>query len=238
MFSFFDAYQMRCLKRFEKMIVLTEGDASEWRKYMPRVEVIPNPVTFYPEKVLTHEVTKKRIICVGRLHEQKGFDMLIDAFSLIASKCPQWHIDFYGSGDDEFLLRQLILDRNLEGRIFIHEPSTDIYKEYQASDFLVLSSRYEGFGLVLVEAMSCGIPCLAFQCKYGPADVISDGENGMLVADGQIEDLADKMLWMIEHKEERLRMGEKARMKARNYQKDLIMKRWETLFNSFQKELQ
>ena len=234
----YDAYQMSCLKHFEKLIVLTEGDASEWRKYMPRVEVISNPVTFYPEKVLTHEVTKKRIICVGRLHVQKGFDMLIDAFSLIASRCPQWHIDIYGSGDDEVMLRQMIVDRNLEKRIIIHEPSDDIYKEYQTSDFLVLSSRYEGFGLVLAEAMSCGIPCVAFKCKYGPDDVLTDGDDGFLVENGNVKELAGKMLWMIEHKEERLRMGVKAREKAKKYQIDLIMKRWETLFNSFQKESQ
>lgn len=227
----YDAYQMDCLKRFDKMVVLTEGDAAEWRKYISRVVVIPNPVTFFPEQVLTHEKPSNRIICVGRLHEQKGLDMLVKAFSMIASKCPQWYIDIYGSGDEKAMLCQLIADYNLQGRIVIHEPTTDIYREYQTSDFLVLSSRYEGFALVLLEAMACGIPCVAFRCKYGPDDVIHHGSDGLLANNGDIHALADGVLWMATHTEERLRMGKAARLTIENYRKEKIMNEWLDLFS-------
>ena len=223
------------MRRFDKVVTLTKGDARDWQSLTDRVEVIPNPVTYYPQTVLEHNDTYYRIVCAGRLSEQKGYDLLMEAFSLIASNCPEWHIDIFGSGDDETMIRQLIADKNLQKRVSIHAPTIDIYKEYQSSDFLVLSSRYEGFGLVLVEAMSCGIPCVAFKCKYGPEDIVNDGENGLLVTDGNINELAEKMLWMIEHTDERLRMGTKAREEARNYQIDLIMKRWEILFQTLQK---
>lgn len=223
------------VRRFDKVVTLTKGDARDWQSLTDRVEVIPNPVTYYPQTVLEHNDTFYRIVCAGRLSEQKGYDLLIEAFFLIASKCPEWHIDIFGSGGDEAMLRQMIADKNLQKCVSIHAPTIDIYKEYQSSDFLVLSSRYEGFGLVLVEAMSCGIPCVAFKCKYGPEDIVNDGENGLLVTDGNINELAEKMLWMIEHTDERLRMGTKAREEARNYQIDLIMKRWEILFQTLQK---
>jgi glycosyltransferase involved in cell wall biosynthesis len=231
----YDQYVFGKIRRFERLIVLTAGDAKDWQEYITNVEIIPNPVTTFPDEVLPHDGSGHRIIAVGRLHEQKGYDLLIEAFSLIASNCPEWHIDIFGSGDDEVMLRQMIADRNLGGRIMFHVPTNDIYMEYQTSDFLVLSSRYEGFALVLLESASCGIPTVAFRCKYGPEDFIVNGENGLLVTDGDINELAEKMLWMIEHTDERLRMGTKAREEARNYQIDLIMKRWEILFQTFQK---
>ena len=223
--------------RFDKVVTLTKGDACDWQKLTDRVEVIPNPVTCYLDNVLEHTGDNHRIICAGRLSEQKGYDLLIEAFALIAPQCQQWHIDIFGTGDDETMLRRLIADRNLQERILIHEPSEDIYREYQTSDFLVLSSRYEGFALVLAESASCGIPSVAFRCKYGPEDFLSDGENGLLVTDGDINELAEKMLWMINHQEERLRMGVKAREMAKKYQIDSVMKRWEVLFNTFDKHI-
>ena len=157
--------------------------------------------------------------------------MLVKAFSMIASKCPQWYIDIYGSGDEKAMLCQLIADYNLQGRIVIHEPTTDIYREYQTSDFLVLSSRYEGFALVLLEAMACGIPCVAFRCKYGPGDVIHHGSDGLLANNGDIHALADGVLWMATHTEERLRMGKAARLTIENYRKEKIMNEWLDLFS-------
>ena len=229
--ALYDKMVFARIRKFEKLIVLTQGDAHDWKQYIDNVTVIPNPVTLYPDEVLPHDGKDHRIIAAGRLHEQKGFDLLIDSFAFIADKCPGWRIDIYGSGEDEQKLQDSIRQNGLEGRINILPPTSDIYKEYQRSDFLVMSSRYEGFGLVLVEAMSCGIPCVSFRCKYGPEEIIHDGEDGLLVKDGNIEELATKMLWMIRHDEERLQMGEKARQTARSYEKDTVMREWITLFD-------
>ena len=229
--AIYDKWAFHQIGKFEKLIVLTNGDAQEWSKYIKDVEIIPNPVTVYPESIQPHDGSGHRIIAVGRLHEQKGFDMLTDAFAMIAAKCPQWHIDIFGNGVDEQQLRILIHTHGLDGRINIMPPTSKIYEEYQQSEFFVLSSRYEGFPLVLNEAMSCGIPCVAFRCKYGPEDAISHGENGLLADNGNIEDLARQMLWMIEHKSERLAMGQKARLVAKRYHAENIMSRWELLFS-------
>ena len=214
------------------LIALTQGDAADWTRYSSNVIVLPNPVTYIPETIIRPENSGHRIICVGRLHEQKGFDLLIDAFAVIVHQCPEWTVDIYGEGFDKDVLEKQIVRHNLEGRITINSPTDHIYDEYQRSDFFVLSSRYEGFGLVLVEAMSCGIPCVAFNCKYGPEDIIEDGVDGLLAEDGDVRALSEKMLWMITHDKERLEMGKRARQSVARYEKEVVMKEWERAYLS------
>lgn len=226
----YDKWSLGKIAKADKLVVLTNGDARDWRKYSSRVIIIPNPLTVYPDKVLPHQETRCRILCVGRLQEQKGYDMLIDAFSLIAQQCLDWKIDIFGDGPDKEILIDKIQKLNLVDRIIINPPSTNIYEEYQQSDFFVLSSRFEGLPLVLGEAMSCGIPCVSYRCKYGPEDIIKDGQNGLLVEDGNVKELGEKILWMLSHTEERLQMGKKAREDIRQYDKSLIMQKWLILF--------
>lgn len=213
------------------LVTLTNGDAADWNHYVSNTIVIPNPVTHIPQDILHHNGSGRRIICVGRLHEQKGFDLLINSFKLIADRCPDWIIDIYGDGPDKAKLLSTIQEKNLQERIFLKTPTPNIYNEYLHSEFLVLSSRYEGYPLVLNEAMSCGIPCVAFRCKYGPEDAIEDGVNGLLAENGNIDDLANKILWMIMHTEERLRMGIRARETSLNYDIQSIMNKWTDLFD-------
>lgn len=228
----YDKWTFRNIGKFEKLIVLTQGDAQDWSQYIKDVVVIPNPLTCYPDGVRPHDGTGHRIICAGRLSEQKGFDLLVEAFSQIAGQCPAWHIDIFGSGEDEQKLHNKIHQHRLDERIKIFPPSSRIYDEYQNSEFFVLSSRYEGFGLVLIEAMACGIPCVSFRCKYGPEEIVTNGINGLLVENGDVRALAESILFMINHSEERLRMGIAAREMTRCFQKDIIMKEWIELFDS------
>lgn len=227
-----DNIMLRKVAKADCLVTLTHADATDWRRYTPKVIVIPDPVTYIPEIIVPYDVSRHRIICVGRLHKQKGFDMLIDAFAMIAYQCPEWTIDIFGEGSEKDILENRIVCNNLEGRIKINSPTDYIYEEYQRSDFFVLSSRYEGFGLVLVEAMSCGIPCVAFNCKYGPEDIIEDGVDGLLVEGGNVRALAEKMLWMITHEKQRLEMGQRARQSVARYSKEVVMKEWERAYLS------
>ena len=234
----YDRIMLGKVSKADRLISLTQGDADDWRHYTSNVIVIPNPVTYIPETISSHDSCKHRIVCVGRLHEQKGLDMLIEAFALIANQCPEWKIDIYGEGSCKDMLEKRIEHYNLSGRIIINNPTDHIYDEYQSSDFFVLSSRYEGFALVLLEAMSCGIPCVAFKCKYGPEDIIEDGKNGLLADNGNVKDFAEKMLWMIKHREERLLMGEQARKDIHKYELNTIMTKWHELFESLMNQRQ
>lgn len=224
---------VKAIRKSEVLVALTKGDAAAWSKYHHNVRVIPNPLTYYPPSLSSRSTSRShRIICIGRLAPQKRFDRMIDAFSLIADKHPHWHVDIFGAGEAHGLhfLQQRIADKGLTGRIEIRPPVNDIYSEYQNSDFYVMSSDFEGFGLVIIEAMACGIPVVATDCPYGPSEIIADGETGLL-AKMDVEDLADKMDWMIAHDDERLEMGRRAYQAAARYSLKRIMPEWEQAYS-------
>ena len=226
---FWQRMRNRCVKKCNLVISLTEGDASCWRKYVNRVCVLSNPLTSY----VLHPVVRdnKRIICVGRLTQVKRFDRVIDAFSMIADKYPEWVVDIFGEGDLIEQLQKQIAEHHLTGRMNIKPPTRDIYAEYQNSSFFVLGSDYESFGLVLVEAMACGIPVVSVNCPFGPAEIIDDGVTGLLSGNTS-KDLSEKMEWMITHEAERREMGRQAHQAAARYQQDVVMKEWESIYSS------
>ena len=231
-FLVYDKINKNTLKKYDLFVSLTEKDATQWRMSGIKTKVIPNPVTNYPKEINTNKKSNNRIIAVGRLNHQKGFDKLIEAFSLISSKYPEWRIDIYGQGELERELNSQIIPKRLEGRVVINQPTKDIYIEYLNSDFLVLSSNFEGFGLVLIEAMACGIPVVSFDCPYGPNEIITDMKDGILVKNGNVNQLSEKMEWMITHKVERTEMGIQARVSAKKYEIKYIMSIWEELFKN------
>lgn len=226
---------LKAIRMADMLIALTENDASCWRRHkISNVLVVPNPVTYYADSIDDITKERSRIIAVGRLASQKRFDRLIEAFSLISNRYPEWYIDIYGEGELRGTLGSVIKTKGLVGRINILNFVQDIYTEYMKSQFLVLSSDYEGFGLVITEAMACGIPVVSTNCPFGPSDIIDDGKTGFL-SKMEIEDLAEKMEWMISHKEERVKMGENAYKKAAQYRKEIVMPRWEETYKSLLK---
>ena len=222
---------LEMLKRCEKVVVLTHKDAACWKGY-DNIEVIHNVVTNYPEKITDVADRPKRIIAVGRLQAQKGFDLLIQSWQLIAARHPDWQLVVYGHGGDLQKLQQQLEKAGLTSSMTFAGATDNIYKEYQNSAFYVMSSRYEGWGLVLVEAMSCGLPCVSFDCPYGPSDIIRDGEDGLLVENGNIQQLAEKMELLINNKELRERLGVRARLNAARFTSDNIMPQWTKLFET------
>lgn len=224
---------IKSMGKCAQLVTLTEGDAKCWRQHYNNVTVIPNPLTFYPD--IIDDVPKDfgRIIFVGRFNHEKRIDRLISAFSLIADKYLDWHVDIYGEGNEKENLLKQISESNLEGRVVIHEPTNAIYDEYKRSEMLVLCSEHEAYSLVLVEAMSCGVPCVSMDCPCGPREIIKDGVNGLLSRACDVEDLSAKIEWMIIHENERKEMGQAAREFAATRQLYVVMSEWKRLYNSF-----
>ena len=222
----FDESICRKIRKYDKMVVLTQKDQKDWSDIRDSF-LIPNLVTYYPESI--HKTASKKIVCAGRLYPQKGFDLLIMAWSLIAAKFPEWSIQVYGDGD-KTQLEKMASDYSVSRSLTFHKSISTIYDKLMEAEIFVLPSRYEGFGLVLVEAMSCATPCVAFNCPSGPGEIITHTKDGLLVEPENIEELASKIEWMILHKEERVRMGGAARESVKKYKKENVMLQWKLYF--------
>ena len=223
---------MTGVKRTNLLVALTEGDGRCWKNHGVRnVRIIPNPLPFLPSRLNQSNKEKGRILYVGRLDKQKRVDRLIDAFALLADRYPSWYICMFGEGTCQAQLEKQVKHLKLENRIRFNAPTNRVVDEYQQSQFFVLSSDYEGFGLVLIEAMACGTPVVATDCPFGPSDIIEDGVTGLL-ARMDVHDLAKKMEWMITHEDERKMMGIKACQAAAKYNKEEILKEWERAYMS------
>jgi len=214
-------------KKFDAFVVLTKQDADDWSP-IRSCTVIPNPLPFFPEKESSCQ--EKKIISVGRLYEEKGYDRLIEAWALVAKNFKDWKLYVYGEGELKDYLNRLILKNGLSDSFFLRDPVMNIMNKYVESSFYVMSSRFEGFGMVLVEAMACGLPVVSFNCPTGPANIISDNEDGFLVEDSNIQQFADKMSFLIDNEEIRIQMGHKARENVKRYNQDFIMEEWISLF--------
>lgn len=221
----------RIVRRFDKFVVLTKEDKGYWGN-LPNIEVIPNTAMNMGGHF--SDVSSHRVIAVGRLDYQKGFDRLIQAWKLIQGndKFSNWHLDIFGQGEWHEMLLDMIEKEGLKRNAHIHQPTNQIGDEYAQSSLIVMTSNYEGFGMVLVEAMACGVPAVAFDCKCGPKDIIRHGENGLLVANGDIQELADAMMRLMKDEGLRKRMSEEAKKVVDTYSEETVMKQWTKLFES------
>lgn len=215
---------------FSRFVVLTEGNKKEWTS-LTNMAVIPNPLSFYP--VESSLLNQKKIICVGKVSYQKGQDLLVKAWDKVWQKHPDWTMELYGKNNLDFLNTEKLQHKN----IMHFPPEKNIMSKYLDSSIYVMSSRFEGFGMVLIEAMACGVPCVSFNCDYGPSDIILDKEDGLLVDKEDPKDLADKMNILIENREMRQMFGKKAKVNVQRFEQNVIAQQWDELFKTVQKEV-
>ena len=176
--------------KLDAVVCLTQKDSEKYRFVgNEKVFVIPNSLSFTIESPAKLE--NKRIIAIGRLTKQKGWDYLVAVAPKIKSFLPDWHIDIFGSGEEKESLLNQMKNNHSDDFISIKKPTPDIRNELLDSSMLVETSRWEGFSMVLVEAQSCGLPLVGFDCPEGPAEIIKDGECGYIMPVGDTTELAD-----------------------------------------------
>jgi glycosyltransferase involved in cell wall biosynthesis len=215
------------LKELDRFVVLTHEDAGNW-KGLHNIQVISNPLTIQPRKLA--DVASKNVIAVGRYTYQKGFDMLIEAWKQVNESHPDWTLNIYGGGNRENY-QQIVDTCHLSNSIVLNGSVGNIQEKYTESSIFVLSSRFEGLPLALMEAMASGLPAVAFACPCGPKEIITHQQDGLLCAPGNIHELAQDICCLIENESLRKTMGEKAVSAIQHYNIDAIMHQWDVLFH-------
>ena len=169
---------------------------------------------------------------MARYSHEKGIDLLLKAWAKVQQHQKDWRLDVFGDGNRtpyEQLIDQLHIDRN---RCLLHGRTDNVEKEYCESSLFVLSSRFEGFGMVIAEAMACGLPVVAFDCPWGPRSIIKDGEDGLLAENGNVDALASKLCLLMSDEQKRNEMSQAALRNVQRFRLEKIALQWKTLFES------
>ena len=212
----------------DRFVVLTEYDRQAWAE-VPNVVVIPNPLPFLPASVSSLQF--RRVIAVGRYFDEKGYDLLLRVWSEIEKRADGWSLDIYGDGAKpqyDRLADELGLDRR---RCRLNDSISDVSKEYLSASLFVCSSRYEGFGMGIIEAMACGLPVVSFDCPWGPRSIIRNGEDGILVENGNTHLMAEAMLSLMMDEERLSQMARHARVNVRRFCIEYVAEKWLRLFD-------
>ena len=205
------------VRKANAVVALTKDDANDWRKYNRQVWVVPNVVHLNNSNNLSSH-NEKRVIFVGRNSKQKDLDSLLRIWSIVYSRHSDWTLDIY-------------TDCEIDAPgVSVFKPVANIMEQYCKSSMIVLTSLFEPFGLVMPEAMSCGLPVVAFDCPYGPADIITNGVDGFLIKNRDVDEFANRVCQLMEDKDLRIRMGQAAVKASQRYRADAIMPKWKDLF--------
>ena len=235
------AVRNRIYRRFKHIVCLTDKDSSRFLRHLRKgqVSTISNMVA--NNASIEFDLSSKTIIAVGRLTPQKGFDMLLHAMKAVAEKHGDWCLNIFGEGEQKDYLKKMIEDFNLQSYVFLKGYSKNIVDEFAKSSFFVLSSRFEGFPLVLVEALGLGMPCVAFDCPEGPSVLLEKG-GGCLVPferkcdnskqpgfQKNVEQLQKSLLFMIENQDFRKQCIAHKEVVKEELSPEVIYKKWESL---------
>lgn len=215
-------------KSFDRFIVLTESNKNEWK--LKNIQVIPNPLPFFPERISS--LQNKRVIAIGKQSYQKAYDLLIESWAQLPEHHQDWELHIYGKIEKDLQLADMAEGLGISKQIFFHSPEKKVEGKIIESSIFVLSSRYEGFGMVIIEAMSCGLPVVSFDCPHGPGDIIENNKTGFLVEYGNTSKFAEKLQLLMSDEELRVQMGSAGRKTSKKYNQENIIPQWDGLFKN------
>ncbi|MCS2154918.1 glycosyltransferase family 4 protein [Scandinavium goeteborgense] len=223
--------KLRCFlyKIYDKVVCINESDFNKFSENLSNTAKISNPLSFRTDK--TSNLESKKIIAVGRLEYQKGFDLLIDVFSKVQRVNTEWELHIYGVGTCRQFLNNKIEAYSLDN-IKLKGSVDNIHEIYPEYSIFAFSSRFEGFGMVLLEAMECGLPCISFDCPTGPAEILGNGEYGILIENGNIDEYAKNLLSLMESFKIRTEFSKLSRVRVEEFSIDKIFSEWESLIHS------
>lgn len=219
--------------KFDKFVVLTNGNLKEWKA--GNLEVIPNPLSFYPKELPQKTKLPKTVVAVGSHSYNKGYDLLLQSWKKVNKEFPDWKLMIYGKKNPKCGFQELSNQLGISSSVIFNDPIPNIEEAYANAAMLVLPSRSEGFGMVLIEAMAYGLPCVSYDSPHGPGDIITDGEDGYLIENGNIDEFANRIINLIKNSENLVQMGINARINVENYLPQKIVQQWNTLFKELVK---
>lgn len=217
----------RSLKKVICLVALTDHDAEDWSKLRIPVKVIPNVVHLNDGEV--SNLKSRRVVWVGRFDYQKRPLEIVKIWQQVYLAFPDWSLDIYGDGQQRGELEKVV--KNLNMNICVHPPTESVFDVYRNSSILVSTSLFEPFGLVIPEAMSCGLPVVSYDSPYGPSSIITNGQDGFLIKNRSVEDFADRVCQLIENEDLRRQMGQCGIISSQRYRAERIMSMWKNLFD-------
>ncbi len=210
-------------RKINQVVTLTQNDKEQFDKFHSNVMVIPNfspfPIIFSPQN------SNKQIVAIGRLTDQKNYIHLLQAWKKIYQSIPDWQLNIYGEGEHKKLLHDYIEQNSLQN-VSLKGSTSNVEQVYEQSSFFVMSSKYEGLPMVLIEAQSFGLPIVSYDCPYGPSDVIQNHENGLLVSNQNVDELAAKIFKLASSPDLLDQFAQNSLLSAQKYQPEQILKIW------------
>ncbi|GAB2444558.1 hypothetical protein GCM10027062_25600 [Nocardioides hungaricus] len=218
-------------RRLDALLTLTQADLERWREYVGdpsvRMDAIPNPTPFAVGEPAP--LTDPVVIAAGRLSTQKGFERLVEAWIPLATSHPDWQLRIYGDGPRHAALAAAVAAAGVGDRILLAGVTRDFERELANASVYAMSSRYEGLPMVLLEALSKGVPPVSFDCPEGPRQLIESGTNGLLVPQGDIGGLTDALRALMDDPDRRRKLGAAGLETASAFEPDAIVDRWVAL---------
>lgn len=212
--------------RLDAVVVLTERDKKHY-SFLKNCFVIPNSLSF--ETDIKNSWSEKKILSIGRYTRQKGFDFLIETAKELKNNFSDWKVEIIGSGEDEKLLKDLVSEYHLKDNVLFLPPTKDVVSLYKSASIYCMSSRWEGLPMVLIEAQTCGLPIVSFDCPEGPSEVVLNNENGFLCKPDNPHDLAEKLKLLMNDESLREKFGKNAFESSKRFSSETIGEKWRRL---------